>query len=84
MEKFIHHIAGDDALRGVHEVDVLADFEAEGFNLRAYIAVDGAGADGGFDYDGCALRAYLEHVFHSCHDVAGVYFLGEFVVRGGH
>ena len=80
VQELVDHVAGDDALRGVDEIDVLADLEAVGLDHRADVAVDGARADRGLDHDGRALRADLHHVLDGSHHVAGVHLLGELVV----
>ena len=74
VQEFVDHIARDDALRGVDEVDVLDDGADE--------LVDGARADRGLDHDGRALRADLHHFLDGRHHVTGVHFLAELVVRG--
>ncbi len=82
VQQLIDHIAGDDALGGVDEVDVFANLEAVGFDDGTDELVDGAGADGGFDDDGGSLGAYLHHFLDGSDDVAGVHLLGELVVGG--
>ena len=82
VQQLIDHVAGDDALGGVDEVDVFADLEAVGLDDRTHELVDGAGADGGFDDDGGTLGAYLHHLLDGSDDVAGVHLLGELVVGG--
>ena len=82
VQELVDHVARDDALRGVDEVDVRADLEAVRLDHRADELVDGARADRGLDHDGRALRADLHHFLDGRHHVAGVHFLAEFVVRG--
>ena len=82
VQQFIDHIAGDDALGSVDEVDVFAYLEAVLLNDRTHELVDGARADGGFDDDGGSLGAYLHHFLDGSDDIAGVYLLGELVVGG--
>ena len=82
VQEFIDHVAGDNALRGVDEVDVLADLETVRLDHRADVAVNRARADRGLDHDGRALRADFHHVLDGRHHVAGVHFLAEFVVGG--
>ena len=74
VQELIDHIARDDALRGVDEVNIFDD--------RADELVDGARADRGLDHDGRALRADLHHFLDGRHHVTGVHFLAELVVRG--
>ena len=82
VQQLIDHIARDDTLRGVDEVDIFAYLEAVLLNDRTHELVDGAGADGGFDDDGGSLGADLHHLLDGSDDVAGVYLLGELVVGG--
>ena len=82
VQQLIDHIAGDDALGGMDEVDVFTDFEAVGLDDGTDELVDGAGADGGFDDDGGSLGADLHHLLDGSDDVAGVHLLGELVVGG--
>jgi len=82
VQQFIDHIAGDDALGSVDEVDVFAYLEAVLLNDRTHELVDGARADGRFDDDGGSLGADLHHLFDSSDDVASVHLLGELVVGG--
>ena len=82
VQQLIDHIAWDDALGGVDEVDVFANLEAVSLDDRTHELVDGARADGGFDDDGCSLGAHLHHLLYGSNDVAGVYLLGELVVGG--
>ena len=82
VQQLIDHIAGDDALGGVDEVDVFTDLEAIGLDNRTDELIDGAGADGGFDDDGGSLGADLHHLLDGSDDIAGVHLLGELVVGG--
>ena len=81
MEQLVHHVARDDALGSVNEVDVLTNLEAIGLDDRAHELVDGAGADGGFHHGG-TLGAVLHHFLDGSHHIAGIDLLGELVVRG--
>ena len=82
VQQLIDHIAGDDALGSVDEVDVFANLEAAGLDDGTDELVDGAGADGGFDDDGGSFGADLHHLLDGSDDVAGVHLLGELVVGG--
>ena len=79
VQKLINHVSGDDALRGVNDVHLLAG----GFDHRADRLVDGAGGDGRFDDYGGILRANFKNLLHGLDDVARVDLFREFVVRGG-
>ncbi len=83
VEEFINHVAGDDALGGVDQVEILPYLESAGFDDGTDVFVDGAGADGALDDDRRAFGANFHHVLDGGYDVAGVDFLGEFVVRRG-
>ena len=83
MQKFVHHVAGDNAFGGMDEVDVYPGLAACGLDGGTHVPVDGSGTDGGFDDDDGAAEAHLEHILHRCDDVAGIDLLAEFVVRGG-
>ena len=83
VQELINHIAGDDALGGMDEVDVLTNLEAVLLDDRAHETVDGAGADGGLDDDGGSLRADLHHLLDGGYYIAGVDLLGELVVWRG-
>ncbi len=82
VQQLVDHVAGDDALGGMHEVEVFAQREACLTDDGTHELVDGARADGAFDDEGGSLGAYLHHVLDGCHDIAGIYLLGEFVVGG--
>ena len=84
MQKLIHHIARNDTLGGVNEVDVLANLEAECLNLGANELVDSARAYGRFNHYGSSFGADFQHFFHSCYHIAGINLLRELVVGSRH
>ena len=83
MQQFVHHVAGDDPLRGMHQVDILANLKAVGLDDGAHVLIDGARAHRGFDHDGRTLRADFHHVLDGGDHIAGVHLLAELVVRRG-
>jgi len=76
VQEFVDHVAGDDALGGVDEVHALAG----GLDDRPDRLIDGARGNGRFDDDGRAFLADFEHVLDRRYDVAGIYFLAEFII----
>lgn len=76
VQEFIDHVAGDNALRGVHEVDIAVDGGTDEF-------VDRARADCALNDDGRSVGADLQHLLDCSDDVAGVHLLAEFVVWSG-
>lgn len=75
MEQLIDHIAWNDALGSVNEVDVFANFEAVFFNNGTHEVVYRTRADGAFNNDCCTFGAYAHHFFHGGNYVAGIDFL---------
>ena len=84
VQQLVHHVARDDTLRSVNEVDVLTNLEAVGLNHRAHELIDGAGRDGALDDHGGALGAHLHHFLDGSHHIAGVHLLGELVIGRRH
>jgi len=82
VQQLIDHIARDDTLGGVNEVDILAYLEAVGLDNRTHELVDSARADGRFNNNCSTLRTDLHHFLDGSDDVAGVHLLGELVVGG--
>ena len=78
LQQLAHHAARDDALRRVHERDVLPACLLE---KRTHVAVDGARGDRGLHDEHGTLRRHLEHRLAGSHDVGGVYLLVHLVVR---
>ena len=83
VQQFVNHVAGDDALGGVDQVEVLPDLESSLLDDGADVSVDRAGTDRGFDDDGGAFRADAHHFLDGGDHVAGIDFLAEFVVGRG-
>ena len=80
VQQLIDHVARDDALGGVDELDVPTAGLGE---QRAHEAVDGVRGHGGLDDEHGALRRDLEDGLAGSHDVAGVDLLVELVVGRG-
>jgi hypothetical protein len=75
MDEFINHVARDDTLRGMNEVDLLTNLEIVLLNDRTYELIDGTRADGGLNNNGCVLGTYLQHFLNGCYYIAGIYLL---------
>lgn len=80
VQQLVDHVARDDALGGVDELDVPTAGLGE---QRAHEAVDGVGRDGGLDDEHGALGRDLEDGLAGSHDVARVDLLVELVVGRG-
>ena len=80
VQKLVDHVARDDALGGVDELDVVAAGLGQ---QRAHEAVDGVGRDGRLDDEHGALGRDLEDGLAGSHDVARVDLLVELVVGRG-
>ena len=81
VQQLIDHIAGDNALGCVDEVDVFAYLEAVLLNDRTHELVDGARADGRFNNNCSTLRTDLHHFLDGSDNIASVHLLGELVIR---
>ena len=75
MKEFIYHVTGDNALRGVNQIDVLTNLEAVLLNHRAHELVNSSGANGGFNNYGCTFGAHLHYFLNSCYYIAGIHLL---------
>lgn len=80
VDELVDHVAGDDALRGVHERDVLPPRLLE---QRPHEAVDRVRGDRGLDHECGTLGGDPQDRPACGHDVAGVDFLVHLVVGGG-
>lgn len=80
VQQLVDHVARDDALGGVDELDVPAAGLGQ---QRAHEAVDGVGRDGGLNDENGALGGDLEDGLAGSHDVARVDLLVELVVGRG-
>ena len=81
VQQLVDHVAGDDALGGVHQLDVAA---AGLIEQRANEAVDGVRRHRGLDDQYGAFRGDLQHGLAGGNHVARVDLLVELVVGGGH
>ena len=86
VEELINHIARDDTLRSVNEVEVFSNLETVLLDYRTDEVVHSARADGWLNDNGCALWAHLHHLLDSSYYIACVNLLWELVVwgRNGH
>ena len=82
MKEFIDHVTGDDALRGMNQIDVFTNLKAVLLNHRTHELVNGAGAHGGFNHDCCTFRAVFHHFLDGSYYIASVHLFRELVVRG--
>ena len=71
VKQLVHHVAGDDTLRGMYKADRLPGFR----NHRPHGLVDGARGNGAFDDDHSALRAVLQHGLHCRYHITRVHLL---------
>ena len=84
VEQFIDHVAGNDPLRRMHEMDILPDHKALFLHGRADILIHGAGRDGGFHHHRCAFPADFQNVLHCGNHITGVYLLAELIIGRRH
>lgn len=75
VEQLIDHVAGDDALGGVDQVDILSDGEALRLDGGTDMLFDGAGGDGGLNDHSSPFGADLHDILHGGHHIAGVHLL---------
>ena len=59
VQQLIHHVAGDDALGGMHQIDVLAYPEAVGLDDGTHKLVDGSGRYSRFHNHCCSLGTFI-------------------------
>ena len=81
VQQLVNHVAGDDTLRSMDEIDILTNLETILFNHRANILVDGSRRNSGLDNHGSPLRADTHNVFNSLNNVAGINLLAELIIR---
>ena len=81
MEQLIDHVAGNDTLRSVNQIDVLTNLKSVFLNHWAYELVNGSGTNGRFNNYGSTLGAHLHHFLDGSYYIAGINLLGELVVR---
>ena len=78
--KLLEHVAGDDTLRRVGKVHMLAAFRHDGANL----SVDSARGYSGLNDDYRAVAAVRQHVAQRVHDGGGVHLFAVGQVGRGH
>ena len=84
VQQLIHHVAGNDPLRGMHQMNVLTDGKAILLNHRANVLVNGSRGNSGFDDHRGTLGTDLHHVLDGGHHIAGIHLFAEFVIGRGH
>ena len=84
VQQLIDHVAGDNALRSMNQVDILADGETVGFNHRTDKLINGSGRDCRFNDHSGAPGTDLHDVLYCGDDITGIHLLAELVVGGRH
>ena len=77
VQQLVNHVSWDDALRGVHELNILTLGLDE---QRAHKAIHRVGRNSRLDYEHGALRGDLEHRLAGGNHVAGVNLLVQLIV----
>ena len=77
MQQFIHHVAGDNPLRSVDEINVFSLFRNQ---YRSYALLNGARRYCGFDYERSTFRSNLQNILYCRYNVAGINLFAEFIV----
>ncbi len=84
VQQLLHHVAGDDALGGMHKVYVPAYDKAQLFYDGTHRLVNGTRTDGRFNHNNGTLAAHFQHFLDGGNHITGIYFLREFVVGRRH